>query len=96
MSSEYFHPTFLYESIWDIFVFFILFFVVRKLAKNTPGFIFFSYLALYSLGRIFIENIRIDSVLNIVGIPVALLVSLIVFLLSIFALIYLTKMAIRK
>ena len=59
MSSEYFHPTFLYESIWDIFVFFILFFVVRKLAKNTPGFIFFSYLALYSLGRIFIENIRI-------------------------------------
>ena len=96
MSSEYFHPTFLYESIWDIFVFFILFFVVRKLAKNTPGFIFFSYLALYSLGRIFIENIRIDSVLNIVGIPGALLVSLIVFLLSIFALIYLTKMAIRK
>ena len=96
MSSEYFHPTFLYESIWDIFVFFILFFVVRKLAKNTPGFIFFSYLALYSLGRIFIENIRIDSLLNIVGIPVALLVSLIVFLLSIFALIYLTKMAIRK
>lgn len=92
MSNEYFHPAFLYESAWDIFVFLILFFAVRKAAakfiKNAPGMVFFSYLALYSFGRIFIENIRTDSVLNILGVPVAILVSVLVFFVSLILLLW--------
>lgn len=82
----YFHPTFLYESLWNIVVFLVLFFVVRKLASKflvkADGIIFFSYLALYSLGRIFIENLRIDSVLNVFGVPFALLISILILLIS--------------
>ena len=89
---EYFHPAFLYESLWDIFVFLLLFFVVRKIAaqftQNAPGMVFFSYLALYSIGRIFIENIRTDSVLNVFGVPVAVLVSILILFASVILLIW--------
>lgn len=90
MQFSYFHPTFLYESIWDIFVFFILFFIVRKWAKNRFGLVFCSYLALYSFGRIFIENIRIDSVLDVQNIPIALIVSVLMLIVSIAAIIFIT------
>lgn len=90
MQYSYFHPAFMYESIWDVFVFLILFFVVRKWAKNLSGVVFFSYLALYSTGRIFIENIRTDSVLNVQNIPIALIVSVFTILISIFSLIFIT------
>jgi len=91
--QSYFHPAFLYESIWDIFVFFILFFAVRRLASKylakADGIIFFSYLALYSFGRMIIENIRLDSVLDISGVPFPFIVSLLTFLISVTILIML-------
>lgn len=80
---QYFHPTFLYESIWNIFVFLILFFVVRKNNKIKEGTIFFSYLILYSIGRFFIEWCRIDSVLNIGTVAFPQIVSLVVIIISI-------------
>lgn len=88
MQYSYFHPAFLYESIWNIFVFLILFFAVRKFTKDRSGIIFFSYLLLYSVGRIFIENIRIDSVLNVQNIPIALIVSIVIVFISILGLIF--------
>ncbi|MDD3236789.1 MAG: prolipoprotein diacylglyceryl transferase [Candidatus Gastranaerophilales bacterium] len=72
---DFFHPTFLYESLISIFIFFILFFVVRKLAKGKDGVIFFSYMMMYGVSRIFVESIRIDSVLNLMGLPIAVWVS---------------------
>lgn len=75
LQYNYFHPTFLYESIADILIFLILFFVVRKSAKKKSGLVFFAYLILYSIVRIFIETIRIDSALNIDGIPIAQITS---------------------
>ena len=93
LSQSYFHPTFLYESLWDILIFLVLFFAVRKLAAKylvkTDGVIFLSYLFFYSLGRIFIESLRTDSVLDISGVPVAILVSVLMLLISLSALIYL-------
>ncbi len=83
MQHNYFHPTFLYESILDVCIFLILFFVVRKLVKNKDGVVFFSYLILYSIARIIIEHIRIDSVLNVFGIPIAQIVSFVIILISI-------------
>ena len=81
--NEYFHPTFLYESLWNIFVFLILFFVIKKHFFKNKGVLFFSYLILYSFGRILIEIIRVDSVLNIIGIPVAIWVCIITIIISV-------------
>lgn len=83
MQYNYFHPTFLYESVLDICIFLILFFGVRKFAKNMDGIIFFSYLILYSVVRILIEQIRIDSVLNLWGVPIAQIMSVILILISV-------------
>lgn len=83
MQYNYFHPTFLYESVLDICIFLILFFIVRKFAKNMDGTVFFSYLILYSIVRIIIEQIRVDSVLNVHDIPIAQIVSCIIILISI-------------
>lgn len=88
---EYFHPTFLYESIWNIFVFLILFLFVRKIPKIPDGTIFFSYLILYSTGRFFIEYLRIDSVLNIGTIPVAQVICVLTIIISSVCLIVLNK-----
>ncbi len=56
---SFFHPTFLYEAIWNIIVFFILSKLLRGKVKS--GVLAFSYLGLYSLGRFFTESIRLDS-----------------------------------
>ena len=55
------HPTFLYESICTFFIFLFL----RKLQKNRKfkGQILYFYMLLYSFIRIFIENLRIDSLM---------------------------------
>lgn len=83
MQYNFFHPTFLYESILDVCIFLVLFFVIRKSAKKRSGIVFFTYLMLYSIVRIIIEEIRIDSVLNIDGVPIAQIVSAIIILISI-------------
>jgi prolipoprotein diacylglyceryl transferase len=56
-----FHPTFLYESIWDVLVCLILLFVVRRFANSLKnGDIFLLYVCLYSVGRFFVETLRVD------------------------------------
>lgn len=82
INFEYFHPTFLYESIWNIFVFLILYFVVRKLAKNIDGVVFCSYLIFYSIGRLLIEGLRVDSAFNFGTIPIAQVASVLIILLA--------------
>lgn len=63
---EYFHPAFLYESVLNLIVLGILFYILKKSGENRKhGIIFFSYLILYSISRIIVETIRVDSVLNI-------------------------------
>ncbi len=89
LQYNYFHPTFLYESILDICIFLVLFFLIRKIVKNKDGIIFFSYLILYSVARILVEQVRIDSVLNINGIPVAQIMSVLIILLSLLAIVIL-------
>ncbi|MCQ2744495.1 MAG: prolipoprotein diacylglyceryl transferase [bacterium] len=72
---EYFHPTFLYESILDLGIFLLLFAVVKFGKNKKDGNLALIYLILYSFVRIFVEHYRIDSVLYIMGIPVAIIVS---------------------
>lgn len=54
-----YYPTFLYESIWNIIVFTIL--ILMRKYNPLRGEIFLSYIALYSVGRVFIEGLRTDS-----------------------------------
>jgi phosphatidylglycerol:prolipoprotein diacylglycerol transferase len=91
LQYNYFHPTFLYESILDFCIFLILFFIIRKFSKNYNGIVFFTYLILYSIVRIIIEQVRIDSVLNIFGIPIAQIVSVIIILISLFFIIQILR-----
>ena len=55
------HPTFLYESIWDLSIF--LFIFLRRKKKKYEGYIIVEYITLYSLGRFFIEGLRTDSLM---------------------------------
>lgn len=61
IEGRYYHPTFLYESIWDFAVFLVL--VWRWPRKKAEGEIAFLYLILYSTGRFFIEALRTDSLM---------------------------------
>ncbi len=54
------HPTFLYESLWNLLGFLLLFFLARRFRKYD-GQIFLCYLFWYGLGRFFIEGMRTDS-----------------------------------
>ena len=74
---EYYHPTFLYESLWNLAVFLLLYFVLYKRLKNFIGAIFFLYLILYSLGRLIIESIRIDNIFSVFGLPIAQFASIV-------------------
>ncbi len=61
INGAYYHPTFLYESIWNI-VGVILLLLLRRV-NLRQGEIFFSYVIWYSIGRFFIEGIRLDYLL---------------------------------
>ena len=54
------HPTFLYESLLDFFIFIVLYFFVSKRQK-FEGQLFTLYLIIYGCGRFFIEAMRTDS-----------------------------------
>lgn len=60
IQGVYHHPTFLYESVWSLFVLIALF-ILRRQKFVRAGEVFFSYFILYSIGRFFIEAVRTDS-----------------------------------
>ena len=63
-NSQFFHPTFLYESLWNLIIFVLLIYIFNNQSKsnsNTPGLITCLYLITYSFGRFWIEGLRIDS-----------------------------------
>ena len=88
---EYFHPTFLYESVWNLIVFLLLYFVVRKIFKDQNGTILFTYLILYSLGRFIIESIRIDNIYSVFGLALAQFMSIILVIIGVIGLYYVTR-----
>lgn len=57
------HPTFLYESIWDLLIFLFIFLRIKIKKKKYDGYIIVEYITLYSLGRFFIEGLRTDSLM---------------------------------
>jgi phosphatidylglycerol---prolipoprotein diacylglyceryl transferase len=64
--ANYFHPTFLYESLWNLLVFAILMWLFIDDTRHhrlKTGSIFLVYLIAYSIGRFGIEGLRMDSLM---------------------------------
>lgn len=81
------HPTFLYESLWNLGVFLFLFFLRRNKAFN--GEIWFFYLALYGVGRMWIEGLRTDQLtIGNTSIAVSQALSAVLIIISLIYLIY--------
>lgn len=57
------HPTFLYESLWNLGVFLILLFLIFHVKNRFCGMVALSYLLLYGMGRFWIEGLRTDQLL---------------------------------
>jgi phosphatidylglycerol:prolipoprotein diacylglycerol transferase len=75
----YYHPTFLYESLWNVLGFIILHSYTKK--RKYDGEIFISYIAWYGLGRCLIEGLRTDSLyIGNSGLRVSQLLGLLTFL----------------
>lgn len=85
INGQYYHPTFLYESIWDVAGFIILVNIRKHLKLGET---FFLYLTWYSIGRFFIEGLRTDNLMLTSNIRVAQLVSILLILISISLIVY--------
>ena len=85
IEGNYYHPTFLYESIWCILGFMILI-IIRKLTKRKTGIMTFSYFVWYGIGRLFIEGLRTDS-LYLGDFRISQIVSIVLIILGIIGII---------
>ena len=77
----YVHPTFLYESVWNLVGFILINIFYKK--KKFGGEVFLWYLGWYGFGRFFIEQLRTDSLcLGNTGIRVSALLGIVLFVIS--------------
>ncbi|MDQ0215944.1 phosphatidylglycerol:prolipoprotein diacylglycerol transferase [Oikeobacillus pervagus] len=81
IEGTYYHPTFLYESIWNVIGFVILLSLRRTSIRQ--GEIFLSYLIWYSIGRFFIEGLRTDSLMLSEYLRMAQVISIVLLFIAI-------------
>ncbi|MCS0788276.1 prolipoprotein diacylglyceryl transferase [Cytobacillus firmus] len=75
INGAYYHPTFLYESIWNIIGFIIL--ILLRRANLRRGELFLSYVIWYSIGRFFVEGLRTDSLMLTENLRIAQTISIV-------------------
>ncbi len=89
----YYHPTFLYESLWNLMtlgILLLLFFLgVQGKLRLKVGTIFLTYMVSYSLGRVWIEGLRTDSLMLSSSLRIAQIVSLVAIVLGVAGLLWL-------
>jgi len=92
INFEYFHPTFLYESLWNLLVFGLLINLFFRDLKRKPhlkiGTLALLYMIAYSMGRVWIEGFRTDS-LMLGSLRIAQVVSLVAIALGLAGLVWL-------
>ncbi len=95
LTSEYFHPTFLYESVWNVMVFILLlslfFWGLKYPHRLSVGTLSLVYLIAYSSGRIWIEALRTDS-LMLGPLRVAQVISLVMISIGVLGLVWLYRL----
>ncbi|EEB63545.1 prolipoprotein diacylglyceryl transferase [Corynebacterium amycolatum SK46] len=79
------HPTFLYEMVWNVLACLVIVWADRKF-KMGGGRVFALYVAAYTLGRFFIELMRVDDATLIFGVRINNITSLVVFSCAVIAL----------
>lgn len=79
-----FHPTFLYEMIWNIAGAFLLIYLAKRF-KLGHGRVFWLYAMIYTSGRVWIEMLRIDTAEVIFGLRLNVWTSIIVFAIALVA-----------
>lgn len=79
IDGTYYHPTFLYESLWSLLGFILILFLRRKEKTLRMGEVTLTYVLWYSFGRFFIEGMRTDSLYLFGPIRVSQFLSLILF-----------------
>jgi phosphatidylglycerol---prolipoprotein diacylglyceryl transferase len=75
---ETFHPTFLYEALWCVAVALILVWADRRF-RMGHGRVFALYVALYTLGRSYIETLRVDPAREVLGLRLNVWTSVVLF-----------------
>jgi prolipoprotein diacylglyceryl transferase len=74
IESDTFHPTFLYEALWCFAAAGVLL-LVERIARLRPGNLFALYVLIYSIGRLWIETLRIDPSHEIAGVRLNVFVA---------------------
>ncbi|HAT1151217.1 TPA: prolipoprotein diacylglyceryl transferase [Corynebacterium striatum] len=75
------HPTFLYELVWNVLVCLFLLWA-QKAWKLGHGRLFALYVAGYTLGRFFVENMRADEATLVFGLRINVIVSVVLFVVA--------------
>ncbi|MGO3732268.1 MAG: prolipoprotein diacylglyceryl transferase [Vagococcus sp.] len=91
IDGAYRQPTFLYESVWNLMGFVILFVLRRRKDFFKEGEIALSYVIWYSVGRFFIEGMRTDSLMLFDTLRISQVLSAILFIVAVGLLIYRRK-----
>lgn len=86
INGAYYHPTFLYESIWNL-IGFVLLLLLRRV-NLRQGELFLTYLIWYSIGRYFVEGLRTDSLMLTENIRMAQMISIVLIIGALAVLIY--------
>lgn len=94
INGTYYQPTFLYESLWNVFCFIVLMYIFGKRKESEHGIVLYAYLIIYSLGRFVIEGMRTDS-LMFLGMRQAQLISMAAIVFGLMMIVY-TKSKAKK
>ncbi|NUH83228.1 prolipoprotein diacylglyceryl transferase [Bacillus firmus] len=86
INGAYYHPTFLYESIWNIIGFIIL--ILLRRANLRSGELFLSYVIWYSIGRFFVEGLRTDSLMLTENLRIAQTISIVLIIVALVLIFY--------
>lgn len=86
INGTYYHPTFLYESIWNLLGFILLMSLRR--VNLRQGEIFLSYVIWYSIGRFFVEGMRTDSLMLTESLRIAQTISIALIVIAVALFVY--------
>lgn len=89
INGTYYHPTFLYESLWNIAGVILLLLLRRVNLKR--GELFLTYLLWYSIGRFYVEGLRTDSLMLTSNLRIAQVISILIAIVSLILIFYRRK-----
>jgi len=86
VESDTFHPTFLYEGLWNIGLMFLLLWLYKKRTLRT-GRLFYVYMGGYAIGRLWIELMRSDFAYKVFGVRVNIWTMLLILAVAVIGLV---------